>query len=126
MRIELGEDVLAHFQFVNASQDNQTQMYGVLAADGDGGAALRKFLDEHVLTRCARAFELTTRGRLFLVPLSLYLSWFSFHSHACLAKSPTPLSLSSLRQVRALHAQAPLRVARPRHHGVGPRRRRVE
>lgn len=52
MRIEIGEDVWAHFQYVNASRDgNATQMYGMLAADGFGGAALRAELHDHILTR---------------------------------------------------------------------------
>lgn len=72
MRIELGEDVLAHFQFVNASEDNRTQMYGVLAEDGVGGAAVRKHLDEHILTRCARARS--SGDKMAAMPLSLLVT----------------------------------------------------
>jgi len=52
MRIEIGEDVWAHFQYVNASQDrNAIQMYGVLPADGFSGAEIRAELHDHILTR---------------------------------------------------------------------------
>ena len=43
MRIEVGEDVITHFQYVNATADvNATGMYGVLGPGTHADAELRK------------------------------------------------------------------------------------
>jgi hypothetical protein len=54
MRIEIGEDVISHFQYVNSTLDNGTLgMYGFLGATHEN-AAQREFLQQRVLSRYAR------------------------------------------------------------------------
>jgi hypothetical protein len=53
MRIEIGEDVISHFQYVNSSLDNGTAMYGFMDPSRDYASA-RAYLQNKVLSPYAR------------------------------------------------------------------------
>jgi hypothetical protein len=53
MRIEVGEDIFSHFQYINASRANETQEYGFLSTDSKYSKH-RAYLDDYIFTRYAR------------------------------------------------------------------------